>query len=70
MHDDAVTGRCQFLLFKDFLHLKVNVYIYIYIFLGGGGGIKIFANALFVKIRGRSLRCDGFIEGGIFTGLQ
>ena len=69
MHDDAVTGRCQFLLFKDFLHLKVNVYIYIYIFLGGGG-IKIFANALFVKIRGRSLRCDGFIEGGIFTGLQ
>ena len=38
MHDDAVTGRCQFLLFKDFLHLKVNVYIYIYIFLGGGGG--------------------------------
>ena len=68
MLDDAVTGRCQFLLFKDFLHLKVNVYIYIYIFLGGG--FKIFANALFVKIRGRSLRCDGFIEGGIFTGLQ
>ena len=68
MHDDAVTGRCQFLLFKDFLHLKVNVYIYIYIFLGGG--LKIFANALFVKIRGRSLRCDGFIGGGIFTGPQ
>ena len=67
MHDDAVTGRCQCLLFKDFLHLKVNVYIYIYIFLGG---FKIFANALFVKISGRSLRCDGFIGGGIFTGPQ
>ena len=38
MHGDAVTSRCQFLLIKDFLHLKVNVYIYIYIFLGGGGG--------------------------------
>ena len=37
MHDDAVTSRCQFLLIKDFLHLKVNVYTYIYIFLGGGG---------------------------------
>ena len=43
MHDDAVTSRCQFLLIKDVLHLKVNVYIYIYIFLGvgeGGGGSK------------------------------
>ena len=67
MHDDAVTGRCQFLLLKDFLHLKVNVYIYIYKFLGG---FKIFTNALFVKIRGRSLWCDGFIEGGIVTGPQ
>ena len=71
MHDDAVTSRCQFLLIKDVLHLKVNVYIYIYIFLGvGEGGVKIFANALFVKIRGRSLLCDGFIGGGIFTGPQ
>ena len=70
MHGDAVTSRCQFLLIKDFLHLKVNVYIYIYIFLGGGGGVKIFANALFVKIRGRILLCDGFIGGGIFTGPQ
>ena len=69
MHDDAVTSRCQFLLIKDFVHLKVNVYTYIYIFLGGGG-VKIFANALFVKIRGRSLLCDGFIGGGIFTGPQ
>ena len=35
MHDDVVTGRSEFLLFKDFLELKMNVYIYIYIFLGG-----------------------------------
>ena len=34
MRDGAVTGRCEFLLFKDFLPLKLNVYIYIYIFLG------------------------------------
>ena len=35
MHDDAVTGRCELLLFKDFLQLTMNVYIYIYIFLAG-----------------------------------
>ena len=35
MHDDVVTGRSEFLLFKDILELKMNVYIYIYIFLGG-----------------------------------
>ena len=35
MHVDAVTGRGEFLLFKDFLHLKMKVYIHIYIFLGG-----------------------------------
>ena len=35
MHDDVVTGRSEFLVFKDFLELQMNVYIYIYIFLGG-----------------------------------
>ena len=45
------------------------MYIFIFIYFWGGG-VKIFANALFVKIRGRSLLCDGFIGGGIFTGPQ
>ena len=34
MHDNAVTGRCELLLFKDFLQLTMNVYIYIYRFAG------------------------------------
>ena len=47
MHDDAVTGRCEFLLLKDFLHLKMNVHVYIYIFLGGS---KFLETALYVYI--------------------
>ena len=47
MHDDAVTRRCEFLLFKDVLHLKMSVYNYIYIFLGGS---KCFQTAVYVYI--------------------
>ena len=42
MHDDAVTGKCGFLLLKDFLALKNEcVYLYLYV----SGGFKIFANS-------------------------
>ena len=47
MHDNAVTGKCEFLLFKDVLHLKMSVYIYIYIFLGGS---KFFQTAVYIYI--------------------
>ena len=39
MHEDAVTGRCEFLLFKDFLHLKMNVYMLYYMTISFGGVI-------------------------------
>ena len=47
MHDDTVTGRCEFLLFTDVLHLKMSVCIYIYIFLGGS---KFFQTAVYIYI--------------------
>ena len=47
MHYDAVTGKCGFLLLKDFLHLKMNVHIYIYMFLGGS---KFLQTAVYVYI--------------------
>ena len=47
MHDDTVTGRCEFLLFKDVSHLKMSVYVYIYIFRGGS---KFFQTAVYIYI--------------------
>ena len=62
MHDDAVTGRCEFLLFKDFLHLKMIVYIHIYIFLRG-------SKLLQTAVR-RYIFCVDFIQGACTESLD
>ena len=59
MHVDAVTGRCEFLLFKDFLHLKMKVYIHI------SGGFKIVATAV-----RRYIFCVDFIQGACTESLD
>ena len=50
MHDDTVTGRCEFLLFKDFVHKNDYISVYLYI----SGGFKIFATSC-IYMRSRML---------------
>ena len=63
MHDDVVTGRSEFLLFKDFLELQMNVYIYIYIFLGGS---KFLQTAVYI-FTALVLRLSTFIVDEVFS---